>query len=379
MAAINWTNARDLLDAVLPAGDTHPVRVRGLALEARLDALGAIYDAVFTGDASTAKDSADAEYSSDAADRVALLQSLAGIVDHAAQVVEALQIAAQSGPFRYRGLSGKNAYTLAPDVSIPWDGTGGASATAQLELLDGVTPVLVLVAKDAGTWGNTVEASVSVTPGGTTTVWSTGSGAAGTFGVATATAGTVVEYDLDATPKVTALRKVAPETVHLLVRRGDYSERYELRQGQAVTGLRESLLLASAEWASPTSTLPDALTWTALAGGSGGAIDAAKARAALAQKLAEGAAYKDTLKALVSDLDSIVSSTVPYPSGTDVFVYTGKPVATEFEDAGTTYLVVGVNKGLPASMLPRELSVLQLETRLLVLVEEARALRESLT
>ena len=379
MAAIDWVSAQSLLHAVLPAGDDNPIRTRGLTLEARLQQTGEIYDAAWTTGVSAAKDAAEAEYSAGVSDLTDLLESLAGTVDHAARVVEALQAASQSGPMQYRGLQGKEAYGLAPDVSVPWDGTGDASATAQLTLLDGATPVMALVAKDAGTWGNTVEVSVEVNAGGTTTVWTTGSGAAGTFPVSTAVAGTVFEYDLDATPKVTALRKVTPSTVFLLVRRGDYSERYQLFQGRAVDGLRDSLLLASAEWVASGSTLPDALAWTALSGGAGGALAAVKARSARAGKLSQGVALKATLDAFVEDLDGVIDSSVTYPSSANVFVYAGKPVATEFDDAGTTYLVAGTNKGIAASLKPRQLSVKQLEARINSILAECEAMRSVLS
>lgn len=379
MAAIDWNSAKVLLHAVLPAGDENPIRQRGLALELRLELVGQVYDAVWSSEISTAKDTAEALYSSAVSDREDLLESLAGTVDHAAQVVEALQVAAQSGPAQYRGLQGKEAYPLAPSVDTPWDGSGDASATAQLVLLDGATPVMTLVAKDAGTWGNTVEASVEVNAGGTTTVWATGSGAAGTFPVSTAVAGTVFEYDLDATPKVTALRKVTPTTVFLLVRRGSYSERYQLFQGRAVDGLRDSLLLASAEWATAGSALPDALGWTALSGGAGGALGAVKARVARAAKLSQGEAYKATLDAFAEDLGGVIDSTAEYPSSTSVFAYAEKPVATEFEDAGTTYLVAGTNKGLQASMLPRQLSVRQLEARIAAIIDECQLMEAALS
>lgn len=91
---------------------------------------------------------------------------MAGYVDNAAKVIESDQEAAQSGPSQYVGLSGKEAYSLASAVAVPWDGSGSATATAQLVLQDGATDVLTLVAKDAGVWGNTVEASVEVNAGG---------------------------------------------------------------------------------------------------------------------------------------------------------------------------------------------------------------------
>lgn len=379
MAAIDWNSAKASLHAVLPAGDENPIRQRGLALELRLELVGQVYDAVWSSEISTAKDTAEALYSSAVSDREDLLESLAGTVDHAAQVVETLQVAAQSGPAQYRGLQGKEAYPLAPSVDTPWDGSGDASATAQLVLLDGATPVMTLVAKDAGVWGNTVEASVEVNAGGTTTVWTSGSGAAGTFLVSTAVAGTVFEYDLDATPKLTALRKVTPTTVFLLVRRGSYSERYQLFQGRAVDGLRDSLLLASAEWVAAGSALPDALAWTALSGGAGGALDAVKIRAARAAKLSQGARFKATLEAFVADLNGVIDSSVAYPSSANVFAYTGKPVATEFEDAGTTYLVAGANKGLDPKMKPRQLSVRQLESRVTEIIGECEAMKASLS
>lgn len=372
MAAIDWNSAKTALHAALPADPSNPIRIRGLALEAKLEQIGTIYDELFTGDVSDAKDTG---FASAIATRLALLESVAGSVDHAAQVVEALQIDAQVGPFRYRGLSGKEAYPLAPSVDTPWDGSGSATATAQLVLQDGATDVLTLVAKDSGVWGNTVEATVAVSAGGTTTVWTTGSGAAGTYSVTTAVAGTVIEYDLDATPKITALRKVVPNTVYLVVRRGDYSERYQLRAGKPLEDLKGSLLLASAEW-SDAATEPDAIGWTALAGGAGGALDAVKARAAKAAKLSAGAGKKRTLEALLLDLDGIITSTAAYPSTSATFAYTGRAAATEFEDAGTTYLVAGTNKGLSAALKPRQLSARQVEQRLQSIIDESDALHD---
>lgn len=375
MAAVDWTTSRDDLVAALPSDPLHPLRVLGYEIKTRLEATGAVYDAIWSTEINNAKTIADAEYALDVSDNAALIESMAGYVDNACKVVEADQEAAQSGPSQYVGLSGKEAYSLASAVAVPWDGSGSATATAQLVLQDGATDVLTLVAKDAGAWGNTVEASVEVNAGGTTTVWTTGSGVAGTYSVSTAVAGTIIEYDLDATPKVTALRKIVPATTYLLVRRGDYSERYQLRAGKPLEDLKSSLLLASAEW-SDAATEPDALGWTALAGGAGGSVDAIKTRAARAAKLSLGIARKSTIEALVAGLDRLLSATVPYPSDATAFPYAGRAVATEFEDAGTTYLAAGTNKGLNAALRPRQLSALQIEQRLLAIIDEAGVLHD---
>lgn len=132
-------------------------------------------------------------------------------------------------------------------------------------------------------------------------------------------------------------------------------------------------MLASAEW-SDAATEPDAIGWTALAGGAGGSVDAIKTRAAGCEALM-GVGRKSTVEALVAGLDGLLAVTVPYPSDADAFPYAGRAVATEFEDVGTVYLVAGTNKGLSAALKPRHLSTLQIEKRLVALKAEANTLR----
>lgn len=46
MSAVDWTTSRDALVAALPSDPLHPLRVLGYEIKTRLEATGAVYDAI---------------------------------------------------------------------------------------------------------------------------------------------------------------------------------------------------------------------------------------------------------------------------------------------------------------------------------------------
>ncbi len=380
MSAVDWEAAKTALEAVLPADTDNPIRKLGDAIVFDLDTKGAVYDEVFTVEASAAKDAGDAGYTTASTTRVTLLQDVTAAIDNAARVVEAAQVTAQAGlPTEFVGDAGTlGKYPLAPDTATGWDGTGSASATAGLTLEEASVPMLRLTAKGAGLWGNTVEARVVKTDGGTATLAQDGVSPIAGLHSFPMVAGDIVQITMAAGPSISLVTRAYQAMFTLEVRRGDYVESYSLQGPGDKIDVKKSLLLSSAEWLGDAPSFPGAIGWTSFEDGAGGAMDAVKLRAQRAAKLSEATAYVTLLGELTAALDTLRATSATYPQTVATGAYNGKLVATEFDHGGTTYLVAGTAKGVPAEQKPRELTVKQVEERLSDVVDRAYRLSELL-
>jgi hypothetical protein len=384
---LNWHTPLATLQAklntlppLLISGISDPARVAGEAIKARFELYGPVYDAVYSTPIDNAKASGDATFAAAITDWQTRTVAAFGRLDTAAKTIELAQknanVAASLVQPYVATVDGAR-YVMTPALTTPLNTSEipdpALTVSAGLTLTASATPVLRLTTKIPGRSGNNVHASVTTVAGSTTLLFESFSGLPAPPGplVVPNVNGTLSVTTLDCvlfiTPSVHdtivgQVNLISPSTVTITVTLDGYTEIYAVPSVGAKIDVKQSLLLATAEWFTGAASMPDAIGSTAFSGGVGGSIAAVKTRLSRATKLP---ACDDDTRAIVAayptTLDQLAASKPTYPVTPDSFAYAKKPMATIFNGIDAAE---GVVTGLPAGTQAQYVSVYDLEQQL---------------